>query len=59
MAALDGTAVGLIGLGHMGRPMARNLSAAGARMIVHNRSAATMEELAAEGSWRTLTRTTS
>ncbi|MDD9878769.1 MAG: NAD(P)-dependent oxidoreductase [Magnetovibrio sp.] len=49
MAALDGTAVGLIGLGHMGRPMARNLSAAGARMIVHNRSAAPMEELAAEG----------
>ncbi len=33
----------------MGKPMARNLKRAGAEMVVHNRSQAAMEELAAEG----------
>ena len=33
----------------MGKPMARNLKRAGADMVVHNRSQAPMEELAAEG----------
>jgi len=33
----------------MGRPRARNLQAAGATMIVHNRSQGPMDELAAEG----------
>ncbi len=49
MAALDGYTIGFIGLGLMGKPMARNLMAAGAKMIVHNRSQAVVEELAAEG----------
>ena len=34
---LSGMTIGFIGLGFMGRPMARNLQAAGATMIVHNR----------------------
>ena len=33
----------------MGRPMARNLKRAGARLVVHNRSRGVVEELAAEG----------
>jgi len=49
MASLEGWTIGFIGLGLMGRPMARNLAAAGAAMIVHNRSAAPMEELGREG----------
>jgi len=46
---LSGMTIGFIGLGFMGRPMARNLQAAGATMIVHNRSQGPMDELAAEG----------
>jgi 2-hydroxy-3-oxopropionate reductase len=42
--------VGFIGLGLMGRPMARNLMRAGYHLVVHNRSAAPAEELAAEGA---------
>lgn len=49
MATLDGYSIGFIGLGLMGKPMARNLLAAGAEMIVHNRSQTVVEELAAEG----------
>ena len=49
MGLLDDTKIGFIGLGLMGRPMARNLKRAGATMIVHNRSQAPMDELAAEG----------
>ena len=49
MAALDGTTIGFIGLGLMGAPMARNLARAGARMVVHNRSRAKAEALAADG----------
>ena len=41
--------IGFIGLGFMGKPMARNLQAAGATMIVHSRSAGPVEELEAEG----------
>lgn len=37
--SLTGMTVGFIGLGLMGRPMARNLLKAGARLVVHNRSA--------------------
>jgi len=40
---------GFIGLGHMGRPMARHLAAAGRRMLVHNRSRGVVDELVAEG----------
>jgi 2-hydroxy-3-oxopropionate reductase len=42
--------VGFIGLGVMGRPMARNLLAAGAALIVHNRSRAAQDELVAAGA---------
>lgn len=49
MGALDGQKIGLVGLGLMGKPMARNLAAAGARMTVASRSPGPVEELAAEG----------
>ena len=49
MPDLAGQAIGFIGLGLMGRPMARNLAAAGARLIVHNRSRGAVDALAAEG----------
>ena len=40
--------VGFIGLGIMGRPMARNLVKAGYGLVVHNRSRGAVEELVAE-----------
>lgn len=40
---------GFIGLGVMGSPMARQLHAGGWPVVVHNRSQAVVEELAAEG----------
>ena len=46
---LSGHTVGFIGLGLMGRPMAMNLHAAGARVVIHNRSRAVVDALAAEG----------
>lgn len=49
MTILSGQTIGFIGLGMMGRPMARNLHRAGARVIVHNRSRPAMAELAGEG----------
>jgi len=42
--------VGFIGLGVMGKPMARNLLRAGYPLAVHNRSRGPVEELAAEGA---------
>jgi len=42
--------LGLIGLGLMGKPMARNLLKAGYALVAHNRSRAAMDELAAEGA---------
>jgi 2-hydroxy-3-oxopropionate reductase len=42
--------VGFVGLGSMGRPMARNLARAGHRVVVWNRSAAPAAELAAAGA---------
>ena len=42
--------IGFIGLGLMGKPMAKNLLKAGHRLIVHNRSRAAVDELAAEGA---------
>jgi 2-hydroxy-3-oxopropionate reductase len=41
--------IGFIGLGLMGKPMARNLHKAGYRLVVHNRSRGPVDELAAEG----------
>lgn len=49
MTDIQGMQIGLIGLGYMGKPMARNLAAAGAKMTVHNRSRASVDELVAEG----------
>jgi 2-hydroxy-3-oxopropionate reductase len=42
--------IGFIGLGIMGKPMARNLLRAGYELVVHNRGRAPVEELAAEGA---------
>jgi 2-hydroxy-3-oxopropionate reductase len=42
--------VGFIGLGIMGKPMAKNLMEAGYELVVHNRSPEKAEELAAEGA---------
>jgi 2-hydroxy-3-oxopropionate reductase len=42
--------IGYIGLGLMGKPMARNLMEAGYPLIVHNRSRASVNELAADGA---------
>ena len=46
---LSGTVIGFIGLGLMGRPMSRNLRAAGAEVVIHNRSREVVDALAAEG----------
>ena len=43
-------AVGFIGLGIMGRPMAKNLMDAGYELVAHNRSPEKAEELAEEGN---------
>ena len=42
--------IGYIGLGLMGKSIARNLLKAGHPLVVHNRSQAAVEELAAEGA---------
>ena len=42
--------VGFIGLGIMGKPMARNLMKAGYELTVHNRSRGAADELAKEGA---------
>ena len=47
--SIAGTVVGFIGLGLMGRPMSMNLHAAGAEVVIHNRSRAVVDALAAQG----------
>ncbi|HEX6305328.1 MAG TPA: NAD(P)-binding domain-containing protein [Anaerolineales bacterium] len=42
--------VGYIGLGLMGKPMARNILEAGYPLVVHNRSREAVEDLASEGA---------
>ncbi|MCH7864634.1 MAG: NAD(P)-dependent oxidoreductase [Proteobacteria bacterium] len=49
MSSLNGRTIGFIGLGLMGKPMAGNLKAAGAEMVIHNRSQGVIEELSAAG----------
>jgi 3-hydroxyisobutyrate dehydrogenase len=44
------TTIGFIGLGYMGKPMARNIRKAGFPLVVHNRNQAAVEELVAEGA---------
>lgn len=41
--------VGYIGLGLMGKPIARNILKAGFPLVVHNRSRPAVDELVAEG----------
>ncbi len=43
-------AIGFVGLGIMGKPMARNLMKAGYSLTIYNRSRASMDELGAEGA---------
>lgn len=45
-------AIGFIGLGIMGKPMAKNLLKVGYRLTVHNRHVAPVEELVAAGAAR-------
>lgn len=47
-----GERIGFIGLGIMGRPMARNLLAAGSPLTVHSRSPGPVDELVGEGAAR-------
>ena len=42
--------IGFIGLGLMGKPMARNLMKSGFDLIVHNRSRAAVDQLVSEGA---------
>jgi 2-hydroxy-3-oxopropionate reductase len=42
--------IGFIGLGIMGKPMARNLLKAGYSLVIHNRSRAAVDELSKEGA---------
>jgi len=44
--------IGFVGLGIMGKPMARNLLKAGHKLVVYDLSAAAVEELAAAGAAR-------
>lgn len=46
---LVGNKIGFVGLGHMGWPMARHLKAAGAEMVVWNRSPAKLEAASGQG----------
>ncbi|MCS7246630.1 MAG: NAD(P)-binding domain-containing protein [Anaerolineales bacterium] len=48
--AMSQPRVGYIGLGLMGKPMARNILKAGFPLVVHNRSRGAVEELVAEGA---------
>jgi 2-hydroxy-3-oxopropionate reductase len=47
---MDRPIIGFIGLGIMGKPMARNLIKAGYPLIVHNRSRAAVNDLTKEGA---------
>ena len=49
MDILDSMNIGFIGLGLMGKPMARNLKRAGAQVSVYNRSRQKVDEMAKEG----------
>ena len=42
--------IGYIGLGIMGKPMARNIMKAGFELVVHNRSRQSVRELVSEGA---------
>jgi 3-hydroxyisobutyrate dehydrogenase-like beta-hydroxyacid dehydrogenase len=50
MTSADLPTIGFIGLGQMGAPMVRNLIKAGYRPVIHNRSRAIVDAVAAEGA---------
>ncbi|MBT7742589.1 MAG: NAD(P)-dependent oxidoreductase [Opitutae bacterium] len=50
MHSVSDSRIGFIGLGNMGKPMARHLMRAGARITLFNRSKQVLEELAGEGA---------
>ena len=50
VARMSAETVGFIGLGVMGRPMARNLLRRGFRLVVHSRSRAPVDEIVATGA---------
>jgi 2-hydroxy-3-oxopropionate reductase len=49
MADFEGASIGFIGLGIMGKPMARNLAKAGYDLVLYNRSQDDTEEILGEG----------
>src|SRR4029079_14048858 len=49
---MAGETVGFIGLGVMGRPMARNLLKKGFSLVVHNRSTPAVDDLVSAGATR-------
>ena len=49
MHSVSDNRIGFIGLGNMGKPMARHLMSSGTRLILFNRSKEVLEELAGEG----------
>jgi 2-hydroxy-3-oxopropionate reductase len=49
MADFEGAPIGFIGLGIMGKPMARNLAKAGYDLVIYNRSRDDVDTLLAEG----------
>jgi 2-hydroxy-3-oxopropionate reductase len=50
MRSISDSRIGFIGLGNMGKPMARHLMSSGARITLFNRSKQVLEELAGEGA---------
>jgi 2-hydroxy-3-oxopropionate reductase len=49
MADFEGAPIGFVGLGIMGKPMARNLASAGYDLVIYNRSQDDIDALLAEG----------
>ncbi len=47
---MDKPVIGFVGLGIMGKPMARNLIKAGYALVIHSRSRPPVEELGTEGA---------
>src|ERR671915_2323232 len=47
---MNNPVIGFIGIGIMGKPMARNLIKADYPLVIHNRSRAVVEELSKEGA---------
>jgi 2-hydroxy-3-oxopropionate reductase len=50
MTDFEGAPIGFIGLGIMGKPMARNLAKAGYELVIYNRSQDDIDALLAEGA---------